>query len=288
MHIPRPKFDIATPNEFHQADLPFLPHDKVRRKTYVCPHRGRRRDQGIVERFNRTLAERLFGHQYAQEMWLPSGQKSSEWVVRLPTVVAALNEEVTRLTGKMPKDAIKAMSVAQKPSSTIPGRQVDLKEQKFPSGVAVRYLYQPGELKGGRLRATDPVWSLQVYRLGRSVTKQRVRICIQKLTALSILRFHLVVVKAVHEMLGEVEDTQVGVHRPVEKQMTFAHLNSRKVIIKDLGPCKGWAGNKAPELVFLFFFLRTSLTSTRLRRFTIVTPKIEFFISLYRSFSSAS
>ncbi|MEW8688842.1 MAG: hypothetical protein AB2556_23740, partial [Candidatus Thiodiazotropha sp.] len=26
------------------------------------------RDQGIVERFNRTLAERLFGHQYAQEM----------------------------------------------------------------------------------------------------------------------------------------------------------------------------------------------------------------------------
>jgi len=28
------------------------------------------RQQGIVERFNRTLAERLFGHQYAQEMLL--------------------------------------------------------------------------------------------------------------------------------------------------------------------------------------------------------------------------
>ena len=28
------------------------------------------RDQAIVERFNRTLAERLFGHQYAQEMLL--------------------------------------------------------------------------------------------------------------------------------------------------------------------------------------------------------------------------
>ena len=33
------------------------------------------------------------------------------------------------------------------------------------------YLYQPGELEGGRRRATDPVWSLTVYQLGRSVTK---------------------------------------------------------------------------------------------------------------------
>ena len=56
------------------------------------------RDQGIVERFNRTLAERLFGHQYAQEMRLPSGQRSTEWVARLPAVVAALNGEVARLT----------------------------------------------------------------------------------------------------------------------------------------------------------------------------------------------
>ena len=39
------------------------------------------------------------------------------------------------------------------------------------SGLGVRYLYQPGELEGGRRRATDPVWSLEVYRLGRSVTK---------------------------------------------------------------------------------------------------------------------
>ena len=48
---------------------------------------------------------------------------------------------------------------------------VGLKEQKVPSGVGVRYLYQPGKLEGGRRRATDPVWSLEVHRLGRSVTK---------------------------------------------------------------------------------------------------------------------
>ena len=69
------------------------------------------RDQGIVERFNRTLAERLFGHQYAQEMRPPSGERSTEWVKRLPSVVAALNGEVTRLTSKKPSDDIKAQSL---------------------------------------------------------------------------------------------------------------------------------------------------------------------------------
>ena len=239
-HIPRPKFDVAVPNEVHQADLLFLPHDRVRRKTFryaltvvdvasrykeaepltsktaakvadgliriykrsplrwpkllqvdlgrefmgsvsqlLAKHslqvrRGRvdiHRDQGIVERFNRTLAERLFGHQYAQEMRLPSGERSTEWVKRLPSVVAALNGEVTRLTDKKPSDAIKAETLIQKPSSLVPGRRFGLKEQKIPSEIGVHYLYQLGELEGGRRRATDPVWSLEVYRLGRSVTK---------------------------------------------------------------------------------------------------------------------
>ena len=145
--VPRPKFDAAVPNEVHQADLLFLPHDRVGRKTFryaltvvdvasrykeaelltsktatevadglariykwsplrwpkllqvdpgrefmdavsqllakhgVEVRRGRvdiHRDQGVVERWNPTLAEQLFGHQYAQEMRLPSGQWSTE------------------------------------------------------------------------------------------------------------------------------------------------------------------------------------------------------------------
>ena len=66
------------------------------------------RDQGIVERFKRTLTERLLGHHNAQEMRLSEGARSTEWVKRLPAVVAALNGEVTRLTGKKTRDAIRA------------------------------------------------------------------------------------------------------------------------------------------------------------------------------------
>ena len=73
--------------------------------TYI--RRGRteiHRDQAIVERFNRTLAERLFGHQYAVEMNNNNNKRSTEWVKRLPEVVSALNNEVTRLTGKKPAE----------------------------------------------------------------------------------------------------------------------------------------------------------------------------------------
>ena len=124
-----------------------------------------------MERFNWTLSEQLFGHQYAQEMWLPYGVRSSDWVSRLPAVIVALNDEETRLIGKKPKAAMKAKSVAQKPSSVVAARSDGVAENNLSSGVGVRYLYQPSKLVGGRRRATDPVWCLKVYWVGRSVTK---------------------------------------------------------------------------------------------------------------------
>ena len=83
-----------------------------------CGHTEIHRDQAIVERFNRTLtlAERLFGYQYAVEMNMKNNnQRSTEWVKRLPSVVSALNNEVTRLTGKKPAQAIKEKSIYSKP-----------------------------------------------------------------------------------------------------------------------------------------------------------------------------
>ena len=41
---------------------------------------------------------------------------------------------------------------------------------RLPPEVQVRYLYAPGEDEGGdKRRATDPIWSLSVYDLSRSV-----------------------------------------------------------------------------------------------------------------------
>ena len=101
-----------------------------------------------MERFNWTLSEQLFGHQYAQEMWLPYGVRSSDWVSRLPAVIVALNDEETRLIGKKPKAAMKAK--AQKPSSVVAARSDGVAENNLSSGVGVRYLYQPSKLVGGR------------------------------------------------------------------------------------------------------------------------------------------
>ena len=240
-YIPRPKFDVPTPNKVHQADLLFLPHDTVGRSTYkyaltvvdiasrfkeaqpltsknsdevakafntiytrgplkwpqmlqVDPgrefmgavtkemenhktsirrgHPEIHRDQAIVERFNRTLAERLFGYQYAVEMRSPEGQRSTEWVKRLPKVVSALNNQVTRLIGMKPAAAIKKKHVYAEPSTKYL-RPVGLNEKKLPSIVMVRYLYEPGELEGGTKRATDPIWSLDIFNIERAFIKPK-------------------------------------------------------------------------------------------------------------------
>ena len=48
------------------------------------------RSQGIVGRFNRTLADRLFSYQYHKEFEDPS-KSDREWVSRLQNVVSTLN-----------------------------------------------------------------------------------------------------------------------------------------------------------------------------------------------------
>jgi len=141
-------------------------------KTYIRRgHVNIHRDQAIGERFNCTLAECLFGHQYAVEMLLPEGKRSTAWVTRLPEVVSALNNEVTSLISKKPAVAIKEKSVYARPSTPYT-RPVRKCKKILPSLVQVRYLYQPGELEGGVQRATDPIWCLKVYNIERSFIKR--------------------------------------------------------------------------------------------------------------------
>ena len=91
---------------------------------------------------------------------MESGERSREWVKRLPEVVEALNSENTLLTVKRPVDSIKEKVINAK-SSTFYSRPVGKKEKRLNSSVNVRYPYAPGELEGGGRRATDPNWSLK-------------------------------------------------------------------------------------------------------------------------------
>ena len=142
---------------------------KLMEKHDVIIQRGdpsQHRSQGIVEKFNRTLANRLFTYQYHKEFEDPS-KSNREWVSRLQNVVSSLNSEKTRLIGMKPVDAIKQTLVEQGFSQPTK----DYEEKLLDVGTKVRYLYEPGELEGyqhkgeRRKRSTDPIWSVDVYRI---------------------------------------------------------------------------------------------------------------------------
>ena len=122
--------------------------------------------QGIVERFNRTLANRLFTYQYHKELEGPS-KSNREWVSRLQNVVSSLNNEKNKLIGMKPVDAIKQTLVEQRFSQPTK----EYVEKLLDVGTKVRYLYEPGELEGyqykgeRRKRSTDPIWSVDVYKI---------------------------------------------------------------------------------------------------------------------------
>ena len=119
---------------------------KLMEKHDVMIQRGdpsQHRSQGIVERFNRTLADRLFSYQYHKELEDPS-KSNREWVSRLQNVVSALNNERTRLIGMKPVDVIKQTLVEQGFSQPVK----EYEEKLLDVGTKVRYLYESGELEG--------------------------------------------------------------------------------------------------------------------------------------------
>ena len=142
---------------------------KLMEKHDVIIQRGdpsQHRSQGIVERYNKTLADRLFSYQYHKEFEDPS-KSNREWVSRLQNVVSALNNEKTRLIDMKPVDAIKETLVRQGFSQPVKNYE----EKLLDVGTKVRYLYQAGELegqiyKGQRVRrSTDPIWLVDVYKI---------------------------------------------------------------------------------------------------------------------------
>ena len=245
VHIPPPKridhphYYVTEVNKIHQADLLYLPHDKVYQNTYKYtlnvidvasrykasrPLKTKKASEvaemfkdiyrkgplkypkelhvdngtefkadvlklmkehdvkvvsattkyhhnftAFIERFNKTLAERLFKSQDAQELQNPT-KDSKIWVKYLQKAVTRLNSEKTRMLGMTPAKAIKLTSVELK-IKPYP------EEKVLPADGLYRYLYQPGELEGGeKRRATDMIWSWNTFRLDRIIEDQGQRV----------------------------------------------------------------------------------------------------------------
>lgn len=237
IHSPPPKYipqfsyiDITHPNDYHQADILYMPHDVVRKKIFkycltiidiatrykwavpltnrssndvakafkmVYTHRKclltwpymihvdggsefkgevrnlmnekgvkirigtNHKQQCLVERFNYTLAKRLFRIQDAYE--LHTRKKYKVWVKNLLSIINDLNNSVTRLIGMTPIEAMSKNKVIAKPSKLHKNRTIGKDEERLPEDTLVRYLLDKSDFEGGKRRATDPIWSTDIY-----------------------------------------------------------------------------------------------------------------------------
>src|SRR5207248_3657859 len=81
-----------------------------------------------------------------------------------------MNNSKICLIGMSPAHAMTLEEVESKPSSKAKRAIGRHEEIKLKKGTAVRYLLKSGELKGDlRHQATDPYWSLRVYKIKRVI-----------------------------------------------------------------------------------------------------------------------
>src|SRR6266498_5653963 len=123
---------------------------------------------GIVERFNRTLQEWAFFIQDSVEMRLPPIERCQAWVKNLSIFLVELDNSVTQLLDISSAEAQKKEHVFAKAFKSREG-PIEFDEPRLSHDVLVRYLLNPGELEGGRRRATNCNWSPQVYHIKESL-----------------------------------------------------------------------------------------------------------------------
>ena len=169
------KGPLKWPQEFHcdngfefksSVDKLLKEHNvEVKRVTTKYHHKF----TAFVENFNKTLAQRLFKIQDAQELNDPS-KDSRTWVKHLYKIVSSINNTKLDRIEMTPAKAVKLENV------TLNVKYYP-KEEVLPADGLYRYLYEPGELEGGqKRRATDMVWSWNTFRLDRIIENEGQRV----------------------------------------------------------------------------------------------------------------
>src|SRR5271154_3919779 len=124
----------------------------------------------LIKAFKKNLAKLIYKVKYTIEGRLAEGEQSRLWNKILKKYIDFMNNSKTHLIGMSPARAMTLEEVESKPSRKTKraiGKDEEIKLQK---GTAVRYLLKSGELEGDhRHRATDPYWSLHVYKIKRVV-----------------------------------------------------------------------------------------------------------------------
>ncbi len=121
-----------------------------------------KKGQCIVERFNKTLAKKIYKIQDASDQLLPPPLRSRKFVRNLQRIVNSFNNTTSRLIRMKPIDAINKEKVEALPSRPTL-RPIGFEEKRLESMTPVRYLLENSEYEGGRRRATDPNWSNDIY-----------------------------------------------------------------------------------------------------------------------------
>ena len=115
----------------------------------------------FVEAFNKEFSKQLFKPMDAQELQDPE-KVSTIWVKNLNGIVTKMSNTKSSMIDMNPKDALKLATVKLDKTYT--------EENVLPEDGLYRYLYEPGKQHGDQnRRATDFIWSKNMYRLDRIV-----------------------------------------------------------------------------------------------------------------------
>src|SRR5881398_3776626 len=127
----------------------------------------------LIKAFKKNLAKLIYKVQYAIEGRLAEGERSRLWNKILMKYIDFMNNSKTRLIGMAPAYAMTLEEVVSKPSKKAKRAIGRYEEIRLKKGTAVRCLLKPGELEGDyRHRATDPYWSLRMYKIKRVVVRR--------------------------------------------------------------------------------------------------------------------
>ena len=95
-------------------------------------------------------------------------------------------------------------------------------------------------------------WAMSLYTSsGLDLKEKAVSVHVEELAALSVLRFELVIIEVIHQVLGEIQNAHAHIHRAIEYQVALVDLDSCQIIVEDIGSSKCRAGDEAPEFALL-------------------------------------